>query len=50
MMLHTFLCDVVYMPQKNQSAGGIKRSKHDYCNSFSNEIIIKLLYEEYIYI
>ena len=29
-MLRTFLCDVTYMPQKNQSAGGIKRSKHDY--------------------
>ena len=44
-MLCTFLCDVKYMPQKNHSAGGIKRSKHDYCNSFTNDTIKKLLYE-----
>ena len=37
--------DVTYIPQKNQSAGGIKRSKHDYCNSFKNETIIKLYNE-----
>ena len=36
------MCDIMYMPQKNQSAGGIKRSKHDYCNSFNNGTIIKL--------
>ena len=45
MTLRTFLYDVTYMPQKNQSAAGIKRSKHDYCNSFNNEITIKLLFE-----
>ena len=43
--LRTFMYDVAYMPQKNQSAGGIKRSKHDYCNSFNNETKMKLLYE-----
>ena len=43
--LRTFLCDVTCMPKKNQSAGGIKRSKHGYYNSFNNETIIKLLYE-----
>ena len=38
--------DITYMPQKNQSTGGVKRSKHDYYNNFTNETIIKLLYEE----
>ena len=38
-MLRAFMCDITYMSQKNQSAGGIKRSKHDYCNSFNNEMI-----------
>ena len=42
MTLHTFMCGIMYMPQKNQSAGAIKRSKHDYCNRFNNETIIKL--------
>ena len=36
------MCDITHMPQKNQSAGGIKRSRHDYCNYFNNETIIKL--------
>ena len=36
------MCEIMYMPQKNQSAGGIKRSKHDYCNSFNNGTIVKL--------
>ena len=36
------MCDIMYMPQKNQSARGTERSKHDYCNSFINEAIIKL--------
>ena len=29
-MLHIFMCDIMYIPQKNQSAAGIKRSKHDF--------------------
>ena len=36
------MCDIMYMPQKDQSAGGTKRSKHDYYNSFDNETLIKL--------
>ena len=42
--MQCFLC-LWKNAQKNQSAGGIKRSKHDYCNSFNNETIMKLLYE-----
>ena len=45
MTLRTFMCDVTYIPQTASQPGGIKRSKHDYCNKFNNETIIKFLYE-----